>query len=98
MRWDLADCLACVGPGWVGLVTRCWDACQEDGTEILDIKEKWGGLRFSIGYASVMTYAIVEAAEAESLAICEMCGEPGKPREGGWIKTLCDRHHEELGR
>ena len=98
MSWDLADCLACVGPGWMGLVTRCWDACQGDGTEILDIKEKWGGLRFYTGGTSEATEDIIEAAEEESYTICEMCGEPGKPREGGWIKTLCDRCSEERGR
>ena len=100
MTWDLAGCLRQVGPGWAGLVTRCWGACRDDGSivEIFAIKEKFGGLRFYVGSASEMTYAIIEAAEEESYTICEMCGEPGKPREGGWIKTLCEKHYEERGR
>ncbi len=28
--------------------------------------------------------------EAESCTVCEECGKLGKPRKGGWIKTLCD--------
>lgn len=29
---------------------------------------------------------------------CETCGEPGKSRNSGWIKTLCDKHHEKRQR
>jgi NADH pyrophosphatase NudC (nudix superfamily) len=34
--------------------------------------------------------ALVNAAERESARICEACGNPGEPRQGAWIKTLCD--------
>jgi hypothetical protein len=35
---------------------------------------------------------IVGDAGEKSLNTCETCGEPGKPREGGWVVTLCDEH------
>ena len=35
--------------------------------------------------------------EEFSFSVCERCGESttAKPREGGWIKTLCNKCHEE---
>jgi hypothetical protein len=29
--------------------------------------------------------------------ICEVCGQPGKLPEDGWIKTLCDEHASVMG-
>jgi hypothetical protein len=34
-------------------------------------------------------------AESWAAHSCETCGSPGKSREGGWIKTLCDEHEAE---
>lgn len=70
--------------------------CQEDGIEILQIKEKFGGLRFYVGEVPANLYFrvnnAISLAEAASFATCEECGEPGKRRGGGWIRTLCDAH------
>ena len=38
---------------------------------------------------------MVRMAEAWADASCEECGAPGERRNGGWIKTLCDKHEEE---
>ena len=35
------------------------------------------------------------ALENVSHRICEECGAHGKPRRGGWIKTLCEKHNKE---
>ena len=54
------------------------------------VKEKFGGLRF---YMTLYNEDLErDIAEAEKLAskTCESCGAPGKSRNGGWIKTLCD--------
>jgi hypothetical protein len=37
-------------------------------------------------------HEITNEAERLSGETCEVCGNPGKPREGSWIKTLCDEH------
>ena len=58
-------------------------------TYIFQIKEKFGGLRFYVdGTTELLDF--IDEMEAKSLTICEKCGKPGKPREGGWILTLCD--------
>lgn len=62
--------------------------------EAVQVKEKFGGLRFYINGGDKHIWALVDFAEAMSYRVCEICGKPGKTREGGWILTLCDEHHE----
>ncbi len=59
------------------------------------IKEKFGGLRFYYEGGDAQVYGMVRMAEAWAARSCEECGNVGKSRSGGWIKTLCDKHHEE---
>jgi hypothetical protein len=41
-------------------------------------------------------YEVVERAEVAVEHACEYCGEPGQRRTDlGWLKTLCDVHHQE---
>jgi hypothetical protein len=42
----------------------------------------------------------IEGAKQKYFHTCEVCGQPGETREGGWIKTLCDEHsrNTEKGR
>lgn len=59
------------------------------------IKEKFGGLRFYYDGGDGEISGMVRMAEAWANNTCETCGAPGKRREGGWIKTLCDTHEAE---
>lgn len=38
---------------------------------------------------------LVDEAASLSYKICENCGNDGKPRRGGWIRTLCDSCENE---
>jgi hypothetical protein len=91
------------GDGWFNIVWRlCEDleplvAEAERATgrpfEVLQVKEKFGGLRFYVSHPH-RTDAIlqrIEAAELESLRTCEVCGKPGKVRDD-CIRTVCDEH------
>ena len=62
---------------------------------VAQIKEKFGGLRFYYDGGDEQIRGMVQMAEAWADASCEECGAPGKKREGGWIKTLCDTHEAE---
>ena len=59
------------------------------------IKEKFGGLRFYYEGGDDQIRGMVTIAEAWASHSCETCGAPGKSRQGGWIKTLCDLHEAE---
>jgi hypothetical protein len=95
------------GIGWYNLIytlTNCIDRRLEhlnkDGGNrkvvIAQIKEKFGGLRYyADGHVDEQMDGMIDMAEALSYTICEECGQPGKLRSGGWMRTLCDKHEEE---
>ncbi len=93
MNISREDAKSCVGPGWASLIDAIFDRLPED-TSILQVKEKWGGLRFYVSGSSELLDFISEM-ENRSLEMCEVCGQPGKPREGSWIRTLCEEHYQE---
>lgn len=59
------------------------------------IKEKFGGLRFYYTGGDNKIDGMVRMAESWAAHSCEECGAPGRPRRGGWIRTLCDEHDAE---
>ncbi len=58
---------------------------------IVQVKEKFGGLRiYSRGYYDVID-PIIEEMEEECEHTCEKCGSPeGILRTEGWMTVLCD--------
>lgn len=61
----------------------------------MQVKEKYGGLRFYMSSATDEMYDIIENYEMLSERTCEICGNPGEIRPGGWITTLCDECYEK---
>jgi hypothetical protein len=68
----------------------------EDLPTIVQVKEKFGSLRFYINGGTPEMYNYISFAEAMSGRTCEVCGAPGKSRNNGWIKVLCNKHHIAL--
>jgi len=58
----------------------------------VQVKEKFGGLRFYIygGGANEEIRGAIRMAESMSFKVCESCGNRGHKQPGGWIRTLCD--------
>jgi hypothetical protein len=89
-----------VGEGWLDLVSDLVDELLSFGAgfEVLQIKEKFGGLRFYVRYTEVEESQklrdIIQKYERLSYETCEVCGEPGRVREGYWARTLCDKDAE----
>lgn len=54
------------------------------------IKEKYGTLRVYHNGGDEFCQGVIDMAESMSSVTCEDCGVPGKVRDGGWIRTLCD--------
>ena len=59
------------------------------------VKEKYGTLRFYHTGGDDYIAGIVAMAEYMSEVTCETCGAPGKLRDTGWMRTLCDEHAKE---
>lgn len=93
----IAEICEYVGPGWTKLVTKLCEDLFADGWDgrLLQIKEKFGGLRFYISAESENAYALIDAAERESDRTCDVCGAPGHQTGRGWIVTRCDEHDDQ---
>lgn len=89
--------IASIDNGWLGLIKELIENLIEAGwnRQICQIKEKFGGLCFYINDGSREIHELISEAETKSYEICEVCGEPGEMRKGGWIVTLCDKHNIE---
>jgi hypothetical protein len=90
------------GDGWFNIVWRLCEDLEplvreaEKATgrpfEVLQVKQKLGGLRFYVNHGTDAIRKRIETAQLESLRTCEVCGQPGKLHEGDWIRTMCDEH------
>lgn len=92
-----------VGKGWNGLIENLChilsDYLEHSVPEeirgemyVVQVKEKFGGLRFYMNQETPYITGAIALAESMSFQICEQCGAPGKPRTGGWVRTLCEKH------
>lgn len=62
---------------------------------IVQVKEKFGSLRFYCEGGSAEIHNYITFAESLTYHTCEECGSPAKARNDGWIKVLCDKHYKE---
>ena len=96
------------GDGWYQIIDSLCGQIQSyidwqnrDGPENVkqvvasQVKEKFGGLRFYYDGGDAHVSGMVRMAEAWASLTCEICGNPGTTRRGGWISTLCDHHESE---
>ncbi len=91
-----------VGTGWVGLIDEIFDKkekLQLNTVKIVQVKEKYGGLRVYIdGYEMDENHPVykfekfLHEVENRSFKICEACGKPGAVRGRHWYYTSCDEH------
>lgn len=95
---ETQSCMAfglAVGKGWLPLIDRlCAAIMEQDGHEdvyAVQVKEKFGGLRFYVNSAPSAVHDLINAAEDESFQTCEGCGTMEGVETGGkyWIKTYC---------
>ena len=105
--WDKLD-NEC-GSGWDLLIDPILTMCDVLGLEVLQVKEKFGGVRvyFTPYYNRDVSDArctpadeaileeMIEAAETASFKTCEICGGPGRlTNSKGWLMTRCLDHEE----
>ena len=66
-----------------------------DYPEFRQVKEKFGTLSAYIASGDRTIFEIIRFAQIMSATTCEVCGNIGEMRGGGWLKTLCDEHHTQ---
>jgi hypothetical protein len=57
--------------------------------EAVQVKEKFGGLRFYYHGGDEFISGLVSMAEGLAEKTCEECGSPGDQNNIGWVRTLC---------
>ena len=89
--------------GWYNII---WDLTEKiekelkknpvKDFEIVQIKEKFGGLRFYVSCASEKIFKMIHKAEDLSFKTCEVCGAPGTTDiSHPWYLTLCPKCKEK---
>ena len=95
--------------GWFKLVDELLENLSAipgwQSSFVVQIKEKFGGLRVYIQTPNDFSYAIndlsyamiqqlITEAEGKSFHICQWCGTPGKTRSSSrhWVYTSCEEH------
>lgn len=86
------------GSGWFELIDKLCACIQEEcdrqnfQVKAVQVKEKYGTLRFYTDRGNEIIWGMIDRAERLSSYICETCGEPGKSRGEFWWYTACDEH------
>lgn len=94
------------GSGWYDLilnlslkVEQLTEELKDRGIEpeylpvVVQVKEKYGGLRFYLNVGTDEMDQLIEKAEEESLRICDLCGAAGELRViDGIYMTRCYEH------
>lgn len=84
-----------VGPGWHSILKWLVERLSPE-VEIMQVKEKFGGLRFYIFNGTKVDDDMVAFVERMSYRVCEQCGTTiDVSTEGSWIKTLCANCREK---
>lgn len=89
------DCEMSVRDGWADLIAAYVEMRGERGEmpRFVQIKEKYGSLRlYESGRNSDGLDMI---ADHLSRSVCEYCGAPGRTRNSGLVRTLCDEHADD---
>lgn len=96
MGYTREQALSSVGKGWGQLIDKLYNA-KPKNVEVTQVKEKFGHLRFYVGFAPEWYFDLIDYYEQQSAEICEICGKEGRTRADlDWILTLCDEHYNEM--
>ena len=96
--------------GWYPLIEEAFDKIEnainkmpmvdklhfKENFEILQVKEKLGGLRIYVNMYTDEIREIISEAQQKALKTCEICGKPGKMRDiHSWYSTNCDEDYNK---
>jgi len=99
--WSMQETCMCWGfncdDGWFDIIFNLSKKLMEVDPDVqaVQVKEKFGGLRFYVGPSNEEAFDLIQAAEEESFHTCECCGTKEnvstKSHKGGhWIYTYCE--------
>lgn len=96
---EMLKCPIDCGDGWKKIIE---DLCREVNKAnkdliVVQIKEKFGTLRFYTTYETDEVFELIRKAEKLSESTCENCGKEGKTQQiRGWYFTACENCRQKL--
>lgn len=79
------------GEGWIGILDLLAEKLSP-GVKVLQVKEKFGTLRFYINRGTEADHNLISQAEAQSAVTCELCGAEGSIGSNkGWVVCRCKK-------
>jgi hypothetical protein len=89
--------------GWYNLIDSLCTCIQHyldykpEVTQVVaeQVKEKFGSLRFYYRGGDKYIEGLVDMIDYLSQSTCEICGNPGKIKNDGWIKVRCEKCSEK---
>jgi hypothetical protein len=84
-----------IGDGWMPLLVPVVALSKKKGIPLVQVKEKFGGLRIYTDVADEELDAAIRKAEEKASHTCEICGneEASLRSNKGWLTTRCDVCH-----
>lgn len=95
------------GKGWFDLLRPIFeyierynkDEKNKEKIEVLQVKEKFGGLRFYTNFQTNELSKLIEEAEFKADNTCELCGSTEKVGKTlGWITTCCEECAKKIAK
>jgi hypothetical protein len=91
------------GIGWANIINdlslKIEDILNKKPSEnrifAIQVKEKYGTLRFYMSKDTEEIIDLITDAEALSSQTCESCGAPAKMRGARWVEVKCDQCYPE---
>jgi len=93
------------GDGWYKIIWELFERLEplvaeseaEGPFEVLQVKQKMGGLRVHLSRNNAAIKEAIQVAQERSVITCELCGEPGfLDCENDWYQTLCTLCREQI--
>lgn len=92
-------CYISCGDGWAKLLDVLSEGVSRlgEGMAPVQVKEKFGGLRYYMGETSDAIEMLIAGAEQEAWHTCEACGSRHdvETRGPGWFRTQCKPCYEK---
>mgnify|MGYP006921304027 CR=1 FL=1 len=79
----------------LGCIQNYVDNNKKDQPVVLQVKEKYGGIRIYLSPQDDMINGMIWLAEYISNHTCEQCGKSGLLKDMGYVKTLCEECYNE---
>jgi len=90
--------------GWLDIIEELSDKLERELEKLevckwgyrtahaVQVKEKFGGLRFYMSTETEHMSQHIREAEDRSYETCEVCGKPGKVKPAKWLVVRCEEH------